>query len=210
MLGLAAAPVVVEQEPNNKPSQAQRITPPCEVTGQFYPATEQDWFTFEAKAGEVFWIEVFSQRLGLMTDPFVLVQRVTKNDKGEETAADVLELADQDTNLGEREFNTVSRDPGGRFEAKEAGTYRVMVRDLFQRAEKSPRFVYRLSVRREAPDFRLAAVSVVPKYKADAKNIDIGVPVLRRGETVMMRVMAFRRDGFNGEIALAIENPRRD
>ena len=207
MLGLAAAPVLVEQEPNNKPSQAQRITPPCEVTGQFFPATEQDWFTFEAKAGEVFWIEVFSQRLGLMTDPFVLVQRVTKNDKGEETAADVLELADQDTNLGEREFNTVSRDPGGRFEAKEAGTYRVMVRDLFQRAEKSPRFVYRLSVRREAPDFRLAAVSVVPKYKADAKNIDIGVPVLRRGETVMMRVMAFRRDGFNGDIALAIENP---
>lgn len=207
LLGLATAPVLVEQEPNNKPSQAQRLAPPCEVSGQFFPAMEQDWFTFDAKAGEVFWIEVFSQRLGLLTDPFVLVQRVTKNDKGEEQSADALELADLDTNLGEREFNTASRDPGGRFEAKEAGTYRVMVRDLFQRVEKSPRFVYRLSVRREAPDFRLAAVSVVPKYKADAKNIDVGVPVLRRGETMTMRVMAFRRDGFNGDIALALENP---
>lgn len=205
-LGLATAPVLVEQEPNNSPAKAQRLTPPCEVSGQFFPATEQDWFTFDAKAGDVFWIEVFSQRLGLLTDPFVLVQRVTKNDKGEEQSTDVLELGDLDTNLGEREFNTASRDPGGRFEAKEAGTYRIMVRDLFQRAEKSPRFVYRLSVRREAPDFRLAAVSVVPKYKADAKNLDVGVPVLRRGETITMRVMAFRRDGFNGDIELALEN----
>ncbi|MBK7997137.1 MAG: PPC domain-containing protein [Verrucomicrobia bacterium] len=207
LLGLASAPVLVEQEPNNLPSKAQRITPPCEVTGQFFPATEQDWFTFDAKAGEVFWIEVFSQRLGLPTDTFVLVQRVTKNDKGEEQSTDVLELGDLDTNLGDREFNTASRDPSGRFEAKEAGTYRVMVRDLFQRAEKSPRFLYRLSLRRETPDFRLAAVNVVPKYKADAKNLDIGVPVLRRGETMALRVMAFRRDGFNGDIALALENP---
>lgn len=207
LLGLATAPVIVEQEPNNSPAKAQRLTPPCEVSGQFFPATEQDWFTFEAKAGDVFWIEVFSQRLGLLTDPFVLVQRVTKNDKGEEQSTDVLELADQDTNLGEREFNTASRDPAGRFEAKEAGTYRVMVRDLFQRAEKSPRFIYRLSIRREAPDFRLAALNVVPKYKADAKNIDVGVPVLRRGETMTLRVMAFRRDGFNGDINLVLENP---
>lgn len=207
LLGLAAAPTVVEQEPNNAPAKAQRLTPPCEVTGQFFPATEQDWFTFDAKAGEVFWIEVYSQRLGLPTDPFVLVQRVKKNDKGEEQSTDVLELGDLDTNLGDREFNTASRDPSGRFEAKEAGTYRVMVRDLFQRADKSPRFLYRLSIRREAPDFRLAALNVVPKYKTDAKNLDIGVPVLRRGETMALRVMAFRRDGFGGDITLALENP---
>ena len=42
-----------------------------------------DWFTFEAKKGDAYWIEVISQRLGLVTDPFVLVQRVTKNEKGE-------------------------------------------------------------------------------------------------------------------------------
>ncbi|HYV33109.1 MAG TPA: hypothetical protein VEO53_18620, partial [Candidatus Binatia bacterium] len=86
LLGFATAPVVLEQEPNNKPSQAQKIAPPCEVAGQFYPAGEQDWFVFDAKKGEVFWIEIFSQRLGLPTDPFVLIQRVTKNDRGEEEA----------------------------------------------------------------------------------------------------------------------------
>jgi hypothetical protein len=207
LLGVATAPVVLEQEPNNQPSQAQKISPPCEVAGQFHPGGEQDWFTFAAKKGDVYWIEVISHRLGLATDPFVLVQRVTKNEKGEEQTSDVQELNDNDANLGDREFNTATRDPAARFEAKEDGTYRVLVRDLFQRAERSPRFVYRFSVRRETPDFRLAAMTTVPKYKADAKNIDIGVPLLRRGETISVRVMAFRRDGFNGDIQLSIEKP---
>lgn len=207
LLGFATAPVVLEREPNNQPAEAQKISPPCEVAGQFSPATEKDWFTFDAKKGDVWWVEVISHRLGLPTDPNIVIQRVTKNEKGEEQAADTQEFTDLDVNLGDREFNTTSRDPVGRFEAKEDGTFRLLVNDLFQRAERSPRFVYRLSVRRETPDFRLAAIAVVPKFKADAKNIDIGVPILRRGETIALRVMAFRRDGFKDAIELSIENP---
>jgi hypothetical protein len=109
--------------------------------------------------------------------------------------------------LGDREFNTISRDPVGRFEAKEDGTYRLLVRDLFIRAENASRPLYRLSVRRETPDFRLVAMTLVPRFKADAKNIGVGVPLLRRGETIALKVLAFRRDGFNGDIELAIEEP---
>jgi hypothetical protein len=207
LLGFATGPVVLEQEPNNLPGHAQKIFPPCEVAGQFFPANEQDWFAFDARKGDVFWIEVISQRLGLPTDPFVLVQRVTKGEKGEEQTSEVQELFDNDTNLGEREFNTASRDPVARFEAKEEGVYRLLVRDLFQRVEHSPRFIYRLSVRKETPDFHLVAMTLAPKLKADAKNIEIGVPLLRRGETIPVRVMAFRQDGFGGDIELSIENP---
>src|SRR5262249_34576615 len=46
-----------------------------------------------------------------------------------------------------------------------------------------------------------------PKAKADAKNVGIGVPFLRRGETIPIRVMAFRRDGFDGEIELTLNQP---
>src|SRR6185436_20602190 len=94
-------------------------------------AGDVDVFAFEARKGDVFWIEVFSQRLGLPTDPNLVIQRVTKNDKGTEQTEDVAEVYDNDTNIGEREFNTASRDPVTRFEAKENGTYRVMVRDGF-------------------------------------------------------------------------------
>ena len=204
LLGFATAPVVLEQEPNDK--QAQRISPPCEVAGQFFPAGDTDTFAFDAKKGEVFWIEVTSERLGLPTDPYLVIQRVTKNDKGEEQIAEIAEAFDQDANIGDREFNTASRDPVTRFEAKEADAYRVVVRDMFGRTQASPRHVYRLAVRRETPDFRLVAMTVAPKYKADAKDIPIGIPLLRRGETIAVRVMAFRRDGFNGDIELAIEN----
>lgn len=207
LLGFATGPVVLEEEPNNRPGQAQTLTPPCEVAGQFFPNGEQDWYMFEAKKGDVFWIEVFSQRLGLPTDPFVLVQRVKTNDKGEEDASDVQEIYGTDLNIGGREFNTATLDPGARFEAKENGTYRLMVRDLFQRLEHSPRFVYRLSVRHETPDFRLVAQILTPKLKSDAKDIPIGIPLLRRGETVPIRVMVFRRDGFGGDVELALENP---
>jgi hypothetical protein len=207
LLGIATAPVLLEAEPNNKPSAAQTLNPPCEVTGDFSSPTDQDWYTFQAKKGDVLWIEVFSQRLGFGTDPFVLVQKVGQDAKGQATTEDVLELADSDTNLGDREFNTISRDPVGRFEAKEDGTYRLLVRDLFIRAENASRPLYRLSVRRETPDFRLVAMTLVPRFKADAKNIGVGVPLLRRGETIALKVLAFRRDGFNGDIELAIEEP---
>ena len=206
-IGFATAPVILEQEPNNRAAQAQKIVPPCEVAGQFFPAGDMDWFAFDAKKGEVFWLEIFSHRLGLPTDPFLLVQRVTKNDKGEEQTSDVQELYDTDANLGEREFNTAHRDPVARFEAPETGAYRVLVRDLFQRAERSPRFVYRLAIRRAAPDFHLVAQTLSPKYKADAKDIPIGPLVLRRGETIPVRVVVFRQDGFKGAIDLSLENP---
>ena len=54
-------------------AQAQKITPPCEVGGQFYPAGDLDTFAFDAKKGDAWWIEVVSNRLGLSTNPFVLV-----------------------------------------------------------------------------------------------------------------------------------------
>lgn len=206
-ISIATAPVVLEAEPNDLPGQEQKISPPCEVTGLFYPAGDSDLFSFSAKKGDVLWIEVFSQRLGLPTDPMFVVQRVTKNEKGEEQTSDVLEVYDQDTNIGDREFNTVSRDPVARFEAKEDGIYRITVRDLFSRTSVSPQNVYRLAVRKETPDFHLVAMATAPKFKADAKDIPIGVPLLRRGETLPVRVMVFRQDGFNGDIELSVSNP---
>src|SRR5439155_26692597 len=127
LLSLATAPVVAEQEPNNDPDRAQKVSLPCEFVGQFYPAGDRDWLTFEAKKTDVYWIEVFSHRLGLPTAPFALLQHVTKNDPGEPAATDVHELYAADANIGGAEFNTTTRDPAWRFEPKEDGVYRVRV-----------------------------------------------------------------------------------
>lgn len=207
LLTFAAAPVVLEQEPIDRPTEAQKLSLPCEVTGRFYPSGDRDWFTFEARKGEVFWIEVFSERLGLPTDPLVVVQRLTKADTGEEKAIDVLELSDNDTNLGGQEFKTTTRDPVGRFEVKDDGAYRVQVRDLFNVSANDPSLVYRLAIRRESPDFRLVALPQPPPLtNKDSKEILLWTPVLRRGGVAPLKVLAFRRDGFTGAIQLEVPN----
>ncbi len=206
LLSFATAPVVAEREPNDKPQQAQKIPLPCEVVGQFYPAGDKDCLTFDARKGEVYWIEIFSQRLDLPTAPFALLQRVTKNDKGEENVSDAHEFYAADTNLGGPEFNTTSRDWAWRFEVKEDGAYRLEVRDLFNRYESNPRFVYRLSLSRETPDFRLVALpQAPPPVNKDAKEAPLWTAFLRRGETTPIKVFAFRRNSFDGQIDLSVE-----
>ncbi|MEO8427956.1 MAG: hypothetical protein ABI651_12675, partial [Verrucomicrobiota bacterium] len=206
ILSFAKAPIVVEQEPNNKPEAAQKVSVPCEYVGQFYPQDDRDWITFDANKGDVYWIEVISQRLGLPTSPFVVIQRVTRNDKGLEQSSDVQELYAGDNNIGGDEFKTSARDPSGRFEAKEGGTYRIQVRNLFSRAEADPRLVYRLSLRRPAPDFGLVALpQPPPPVNKDKKEAILWTSFLRGGEAMPVKVLVLRRDNFNGEIQLSVE-----
>src|SRR5207244_11756893 len=84
--------------------------------------------------------------------------------------------------------------------------YRIQVRDWFNTSRADPRLVYRLSIRKETPDFRLVAVpQPPPSPNKDAKEALLWTPLLRREETMPIKVMAFRRDNFNGHIKLKVE-----
>ena len=200
LLTFADAPVVTEVEPNNSPDKAQKISLPACVAGQFATPNDRDWFAFDAKKGDAFWIEVTSHRLGLPTAPQVVIQKATKNDKGEETFADVQELAESATNLGGPEFNTAHRDPVGRFEAKEDASYRVCIRDLFGRTVASPRHVYMLTLRKESPDFRIVAVPDSAPTKKAPTDVVTSASSLWRGEALPIKLLVFRRDGFKEDI----------
>jgi hypothetical protein len=201
LIGLAASPHIVRESTD----AVQKVTVPCEVSGQFFPAGDIDTYSFEAKKGEVFWIEVVSQRLGLPTDPFIFVQRVTRDKDGKEQISDVQEISDSDANIGGPDFKTSSLDPAGKFEAKEDGEYRVRVRDLFNRANSNPAHVYWLGIRKEEPDFSLVALAQPPLSTAkDVKTAVVWPALARRGETMAIKVLAFRQRGFNGDIALSV------
>ncbi len=182
------------------------ISIPTEYCGQFQARGGLSGVQFTAKKGEVAWIEVFSNRLGWPTDPSAVVQRLAeaKDPQAAVSWSDVLELPELDSNVGDRDFNTASLDCGGRFESPADATYRVVVRDLYNLGTPNPRYLYRLSVRRETPDYRLVAVPAQPpRPKDDNREIHPVSPVVRRGGTQAIRVMAFRRDGFGGEIELS-------
>lgn len=206
ILGLANAPLAVEKEPNDQPAEAQKIAVPCDFSGQFFRQRDQDWLSFEAKKGDSFWVEVVSERLGLATHPFVLIQRVTKDAKGVESVADVKELYETTTNLGGRSFNTYSRDFAYRLDVKDDGAYRILVRDLNNEAGPQPQRVYRLSIRKAAPDFQLVAKADDPlPIAANTRPAGPWAATLRKGESIPLQAMAFRRDGFNDAIELSVE-----
>ncbi|MBI1901904.1 MAG: pre-peptidase C-terminal domain-containing protein [Planctomycetia bacterium] len=200
LIGFATAPAVVETEPNNAPGAAQKIAVPGEVAGQFQSYRDVDYFDFEAKTGQQFVVELCSQRLGSPADPYFLLQRVTKNEKGEEQTADITATDDAFPNVGGVSFNTQSDDGAFQFAVPADGTYRLIIRDLYNRGD--PRYVYRLAVRPPAPDFRLVAVSRFPNVQQQSGPWS---PLLRRGGTEILDVYVLRRDGFTGEVQLAAE-----
>ena len=201
LIGFAAAPVIVEREPNQTAAQAQEIAVPCEFVGQFDRRGDEDFLTFNAKKGDIFSIEVTSQRLQLPTDPEAVLQRVTKDDKGEVKVSDVSVIDDEAKDLGGPSFPTASGDAAYRLQVNEDSTYRLIVRDQHG-AVGDPRRIYRISIRKPTPDFRLAAVSSYPTLAKDAKPWALCV---RRGGSVSFDLVAFRKDGFDGEIEVTAE-----
>lgn len=201
LITLATAPVVLEQEPNDTTPQV--VTPPCECVGQFGATDDRDQFSFTGKKGEVYWIEVYSQRLGAPTDPLLIVEQVTLNDKGEQQVKELKSEDDFAANVGGQSFNTTALDPVFRLECPEDGEYRVRLADLHSSARGDARMIYRLAIRPAKPDFRLVALPDFPVDGQQAPNP--WTNFLRKGGTDMLRVLALRQDGFSGEIDVRIE-----
>ena len=201
----ASSPVAIEQEPNDTPDKAQKLVVPAEVSGMFQVRSDSDWYTFDAKAGDIYWIEAFGERNGSQADPYLVVERVgPKNDKGEEAITRMTALDDNPLNIGGTLFNTITDDPAFRFVAPAEGVYRVLLRDRYFESRGDSRLTYRLAIRKETPDFRLVMLPPCPTTDANQlmSTWDLG---LCKGDNGHVNVMAFRRDGFNGTIDLSAE-----
>lgn len=203
----ARGPVIVEAEPNNDAAQAQKITLPCEYVGQFYPERDVDWVQFDAKKGEAWYIEVASHQLGLDSDPFFALYRVTKNEKGEEVVSDISQVddtQDRQARIG-TDFDTSTDDPSFKFTVPEDGTYRLLLKDQIGSGRKDPSFVYRLMIHAAEPDFRMLAQAIVPGNPQQNQNTPLLPNVVRKGGTTAVGVLIDRRDEFTGEIVITVE-----
>jgi len=200
----SAPTTLLEVEPNDTVAQVQKIAVPVELTGQFQNRRDTDLFQFEAKAGEVFTIELFGQRNGNPSDPTFALDSVKVDDKGMETLTRVTVGEDNPLNLGGALFNTATDDPVFRFAVPADGTYRLTVRDRYFENRGDAGMVYRLAIRRETPDFRLVAMPVFPNPDPNTQPSTWEVS-LRKGDSAHLMVMAHRRDGFAGDIVVTAE-----
>lgn len=208
--GLGPEALAAEVEPNNDPDKAQKIRLPCDISGRFFPAADVDYYEFEAKKGDEWWIEVASERLGFPTDPSILVQKAAPG----AAAADVLELADVPSPVKVSSngyaydgppYNTGTQDILGKLAVKEDGVYRLRVADLFGGTRSEPSHAYRLVIRKAEPDFALVGWALHMELRNGDRNALSKPIALRRGATMAFEVVAFRRDGFDGDIDLALE-----
>ncbi len=203
---------LAEVEPNNDPARIQKITLPCDISGSFAQAADVDMFEFEAKKGEEWWVEVASERFGLPTDPNVLVQHVATVD-GQEKLTDVIEFTDIPSPVKVSSngyaydgppYNAGSADILGKLTIQQDGVHRLQITDLFGGTRTDPRNVYRLVIRKAAPDFAIVAWALHMELRNGDRNALTKPLALRNGGAMALEVVAIRRDGFDGDIELSM------
>ncbi len=211
--GLAGNTTTTEVEPNDA-SMPQKITLPCDLMGSFSKAADTDVFEFNAEKGQTWWVEVASERLGRPTDPTVVVEYVDVSG-AEPLITDVAELNDIPSPVKVSSngyaydgppYNAGSSDVLGKFEVKQSGIHRLRVADLFGGTRNDPANVYRLIIRKAKPDFALVAWGLHMQLRNGDRNALSKPIALRGGATMAIEVVAIRRDGFDGEIKLAMDN----
>ncbi|MCA9040871.1 MAG: hypothetical protein KDA65_11025 [Planctomycetaceae bacterium] len=203
-LYFADAPVGFEQEPNDTLGEAQAITVPGEYTGQFQSTGDSDYYTFEAKQGDVYFVEVYGQRNGTDADPMFVIEQLSYDAEGKESVKRITSQDDQPTELLGPAFSTKTQDPIFRFEVPATGKYRLLVRDRYFDSRGQAEFVYRLAVRPESPDFKLIAVPLKTKPMGDA-TAETGTLTLRKGENLELMLLVGRRDSYSGNVNINVE-----
>ena len=143
----SSMPEMMEQEPNGSPAEAQRLTAPVAVSGQFSPAKDADYFTFAAKKGEVYSIEVYAQRIGSPADPDMEVF----NAKG----AVMANPQDDNDNIGQLRFFTRTQDLHYELTVPEDGDYSFRLEHLYSQVQGGPQFVYRVELTQRVEDFQI-------------------------------------------------------
>lgn len=187
LVGLARAPVVLDNEANDSLESAQTVPLPCEIAGRIESKNDRDCYKFTAKKGQALTIEVFADRLGSAMD----VQFALYNEKG-------VKLTDQDdsTEVPAPQFFNRTDDPAGyRFTAPEDGAYTLVITSKDGYLAYGPRYLYTARITPESPDFRLVAMPM-SNYQTDSV-------VLGQAGHLAFTVFVYRTGGFTGDITLA-------
>ncbi len=190
LLTIARAPVAVDNEANDTPETAQEITLPCEIAGHVEKRRDRDWYTFTAKKGDVWNIELLSDRLGVPTFMYYFLRAAG--------AKDELKESEDNPDILSRKFFTRTEDPPVfRFTVPADGKYQLLVGSRLTDSMAGPRHYYRVRITPEQPDFRLVAMAPESERPETA--------TLRPGGNESFTVFALRHDGFAGDIALTVE-----
>lgn len=194
LLTYAHAPVIADNGANDTPETAQAITLPCQIAGRVEKRRDRDWYTFNAKKGETYTIEVLSDRIG---SPAYMYFRLVSLAAMDGKPQDLFESADNPEFLANK-FYAGSEDPTPyRFTAPADGKYLLQVASRHADILAGPRHLYSVRIAPEKPDFRLIAMP----YSLLRPEGN----VLHAGGSQGLTILAARQGGFAGNIQLSVE-----
>src|SRR5262249_20065199 len=162
----------------------------CEIGGCVLHKNEHDWYAFTAKKGDTYNVELISDRIGVAGYMYFVLRNL-------DTKADIVESQDNPDLLNLKFVARTDHPPVYRFVAPADGKYGLMVSSRLAGSLAGPRQQYRVRVTPDLPDFQLVAMPY-STAKPEATT-------LHQGGQAALTVFAWRRDGFNGEIALSVE-----
>src|SRR5262249_22555866 len=159
--------------------------------GRIEKRRDRDWYTFTAKKGEIWSIEVLSERLGSPTDIYFALRRPdTKQELGE--------FDDTAETLSQFKFFTRSEDPPlYRFVVPADGKYQLLVASRDADTRAGPHLYYKVRITPERPDFH---VIVMPPDDLRPDSCS-----LHQGGSQYVTAMVWRHEGWNGPVTLAAE-----
>ena len=173
-------PECMENETNDNPAKAQKVTLPIILNGRINRPDDTDIFEVEGRSGEILVAEVYARRLDSPVDSFLKVT---------DAKGTVLGFNDdhQDAASG---LNTHHADSYLMIKLPADGKYFVHLTDTSRAGGKD--YGYRLRISPPRPDFELR---VVPPSIA-----------IRSKSSAAVSVYALRKDGFAGPIKLKFQN----
>lgn len=176
---------VTEKEPNDVPTEALKVSVPVIVEGIIGQSADVDWFTIEVKAGEKLAFEIETPYL---PPPFFNARVTAFDPDGKELASNVYRGLGGD---GDDWIKTLV--PKILYAFDKDGQYQIQVRDLTSRVGGRD-FTYRLVIRPQVPHLGEVAAREVDNIRLTA------------GESRSINVITELEEGFQGDVALTVEN----
>jgi len=181
MFAVGDLPEALDTEPNNAPTEAQRIETPQTINGRIDAPGDVDYYyIFSAEEKQQLVIETYARRLDSPMDSILTVfdangRQLAENDDTKDDSEGLI-THHSDSRL-DQTFAT-------------AGDYVVAVADI--QGKGGDEYAYRLTIAPPRPDFIL--------------RVQPDNPRASQGGGALLTVNAFRRDGFKGPIKLSAKD----
>ncbi|MDR1280349.1 MAG: peptidase [Opitutaceae bacterium] len=194
--------VLEKKEPNNNPRNSLHITSPVVINGRIEKPGDTDCYTFAARKGDRFILDVMARRLGSPLDAQLrLGPQKTFKEAADATEAAALAAGKpkprrigppSSDDVKDERYGLVTHhaDPRIDFTAPADGDYHLFIEDT--QGQGGPEYAYRLRVAPPRPDFELR---ILPD--------NLSVPA---GGNAVVQLRAFRMDGFDGPVTLHVED----